>query len=290
MKKGAKILKMGSNFWKGQKKIFWNGQNFENGVNIWKWGNIGQNFGNQAKCWKLGNMLETGQNSGNRAKFWKLGKILEIGQNFENRAKFWKKGQNFEMRAKFGNSAKIWKFGQNFEKGAKFWKSGKILIIGQNFEIRATFWKLGKILKIGQFWKFWSARHIPPKISPTNPRVIYQMTRARYFLPQIFWDKWRAGTNDARAWNARRYAMFTRGPPWSPPVEGVILPFNLKSILCLRQLSTTLMLYKLLPTFENKLYLSFACEMCKKQHEHTFLIKKCARKSDNIQICVKTAQ
>ena len=120
-----------------------------------------------------------GQNSENQAKFWKSGEILKIGQHFENRPQFWK----------FGEILKIWR---NFENWAKFWKSGKIL-------------------KIGQFWIFWSARHIPPKISPTNPRVIYQMTRARYFLSQIFWDKWRTGTNDARAWNARRYAMFTRG-------------------------------------------------------------------------------
>ena len=91
-------------------------------------------------------------------------------------------------------------------------KMFKILPDFQNFarfsKFRTKFWKSDKILKMGQFW---SARHIPPKISPTNPRVIYQMTRMRYFLPQIFWDKWRAGTNDARALNARRYAMFTRG-------------------------------------------------------------------------------
>ena len=40
-----------------------------------------------------------------------------------------------------------------------------------------------------------NAYQIPPKIGPTNPRIIYQMTRARYFLPQIFWDNGQMGVD-----------------------------------------------------------------------------------------------
>ena len=88
------------------------------------------------------------------AEFWKSGKILKIRQNFENRAKFWKLGQNFENRA-------------------KFWKWGKILmrVISPNF-------LPGKMTRAINDARPSNARQIPPKIGPTNPRVIYKR-RAR---------------------------------------------------------------------------------------------------------------
>ena len=83
------------------------------------------------------------------------------------------------------------------ENGSKFWKLIKIL-------------KMGQILEMGPMLKIWmrviSSQLFFWKLEIMRPLQMHVISPKNY-SPQI-----RASfTNDAHAWNARRYVWFTRG-------------------------------------------------------------------------------